>query len=266
MQKHKIIEEGSPEYQLLECCRSGSLEEVRTLLDAGAAADAVLPDFDRGAGTVAGYSIAHMAAENPDIRIIELLVERGADVNVMDFYDNPPLYYAAEKNTLEMVRYLVSLGNDPLWENIDGDNPLTVSACNPHKDVLEYFFLLGVDIDGVSDIIPLGKAMRYGTPEDIDFFLTHGADREYALDYAYCCAPLENIRYLLKKGCNVNACFDMYGERHDWTKLPEGPLRQLFLEYGAKSDEELGRGGPRFTVCGRSSETASTDAISINAC
>ena len=242
MKKHKIIEEGSLEYRLLECCRSGSLEKVRALLDAGAAADAGLPYLDDGEELLDGYSIVHMAAENPDIRIIEMLMERGADVDVKDVYGNTPLCYAAKGNILEMVRYLVSLGNDPLWENYDGDNLLTFSACNPHKDVLEYFLLQGVDIDGVSDIIPLGKAMRYGTPEDIDFFLTHGADRERALDAAYDCAPLGNIRYLLKKGCNVNACFDIFGERHDWTKLPEGPLRRLFLEYGAKSDEELSQG------------------------
>ena len=237
-----MIEKGSLEYRLLECCRSGSLEEVRALLDAGAAVDAVLPDFDAWKGLNAECSMVHMAAENPDIRIIKLLVERGADVNVTDFFANPPLYYAAEKNTLEMVQYLVSLGNDPLWENVDGDNPLTVAACNPHKDVLEYFLRQGVDINGVSDIIPLGKAMRYGTPEDIDFFIAPGADREYALAYAYCCAPLENICYLLERGCNVNACFNMFGERRDWTKLPDGPLRQLFLKYGAKSDEELAQG------------------------
>ncbi|MBR0459569.1 MAG: ankyrin repeat domain-containing protein [Victivallales bacterium] len=241
MQKHKRIEEGSLEYQLLECCRNGSLEEVRALLDAVVAADAGLPNIYEREELLDGYSIVHMAAENPDIRIIKLLVERGADVNVTDSYANTPLYYAARRNTLEMVWYLVSLGNDPLWENADGDNLLTVSACNPHKDVLEYFLHQGVDIDGVSDIIPLGKAMRDGTPEDIDFFLTHGADREYALTSAYCCAPLENIRYLLEKGCNVNACFDILGNRLDWTKLPEDPLRQLFLEYGAKSDEELAK-------------------------
>ena len=239
MQNHRIIEEGSLEHQLLECCRSGSLEEVRALLDAGAAADAGLPYINDREEILDGYSIVHMAAENPDIRIIKLLVERGADVNVMDVYDSTPLFYAARENTLEMVRYLVSLGNDPLGENLDGDNLLTVSACNPHKDVLEYFLLQGVKIDGFSDINPLRRAMRYGTKEDIDFFLTHGADREYALACDCSCIPLENIRYLLKKGCNINVCFDMFGERCDWTKLPEGPLRQLFLEYGAKSDEEL---------------------------
>ena len=239
MSRHKIIEEGSLEYQLLECCRNGSLEEVRALLDAGAAPDARMPNLDDEEEIIGGYSVVHMAAKNPDIRIIKLLVERGADVNVTDVYDNTPLCYAAKKNALEMVLYLVSLGNDPLCENLDGDNLLTVSACNPHKDVLEYFLLQGVDINGVSDISPLGNAIRYGTLEDIDFFVEHGADRERALEYAYCCAPLANIRHLLEKGCDVNACFDIFGERCDWTKLPEGPLRQLFLEYGAKSDEEL---------------------------
>ena len=243
MQEVKIIKKGSLEHQLIKCCGNGSLEEVRALLDSGAEANSKMPyDSDRDLGWCGGYSIAHTAAENPDIRIIKLLVERGADVNVLDFYDNTPLYYAAGNNTLEMVKYLVSLGNDPLHENIDGDNLLTFSACNPHKDVLEYFLQQGVDINGISDINPFGIAMRYGTPADMDFFIEHGANKEYALAYAYNSAPLENIRYLLEKGCDVNNVFNVWNyERYDWTKLPDGPLRQLFIEYGAKSDEELGR-------------------------
>ncbi len=242
MRQGKTIKKGSLEHKLLDCCRDGSLEEVRALVEAGADVNAKtrMPYFDSlGDLCGTGYSIVHIAAENPDIRVIKLLVERGADVNVMDIYDNTPLYYAAEKNTLEMVEFLVSQGNDPLAENCDGDNLLTVSVCNPHKDVLEYFFQQGVDIDGVSDLNPLGMAMRYGTPVDMDFFIEHGADKEQALAYAFNCAPLENIRYLLEKGCDVNAVFDNRGERFDWTKLPEGPLRQLFLEYGAKSDLKM---------------------------
>lgn len=245
MPERKIIEKGSLEHRLIECCRNGSLAEVRALLDAGAVADSQMPvlEFDPDWELYAGYSPIHVAAENPDIRIVKLLVEVGADANVKDVYDYLPLCYAARRNTLEMVHYLVSLGNDPLWENIEGKNLLTVSACNPHKDVLEYFFQQGVGIDGVdgADIKPLGVAMLYGTPEDMDFFIERGANREDALDYAYCTAPLENIRYLLEKGCNVNAVYSRWeGERNDWTKLKDGPRRQLFLEFGAKSDEELG--------------------------
>ena len=239
MPERKIIEKGSLEHRLIECCRNGSLAKVRALLDAGAVANSQMSGV---LGWCDGYSVVHAAAENPDIRIMELLVERGADVNVKEsFYDSTPLYYAAIRNTLEMVKYLVSLGNDPLWDNIEGKNLLTVSACNPHKDVLEYFFRQGVDIDGGSEIKPLGEAMMYGTPTDMDFFIEHGANREDALDYAYYTAPLENIRYLLEKGCNVNAVYsNCEGTRNDWTKLTDGPLRQLFLEFGAKSDEELG--------------------------
>ena len=133
MPERKIIEKDSLEHRLIECCRNGSLAEVRALLDAGAVANSQMPifEFDTDWELYAGYSPIHVAAENPDIRIVKLLVELGADANVKDVYDSTPLYYAARKNTLEMVKYLVYLGNDPLWENCDGDNLLTVSA---HSD------------------------------------------------------------------------------------------------------------------------------------
>ena len=244
MREIKIVEKGSLEHQLIKCCRNGSPEDVRALLDAGAAADAKMPtfDFDTDWEIFCGYSAVHIAAMNPDIRVIELLVGRGADVNVTDVCGNTPLCCAARENTLEMVRYLVSLGNDPLLENLNGDNLLTIAACNPHKDVPEYFLRQGVDIEGVSDIVPLGEAMRYGTPADMDFFIAHGASMENALACVCQAAPPENIRHLLTKGCDVNAVFSPWdGERIDWTRLPDGPLRTLFLEFGAKSDEELDR-------------------------
>ena len=244
MPEIKIIKKGSLEHRLIECCGKGSLLDVRALLDAGADVNAKMPDeFGDWEEWCGGYFVAHAAAENPDIRIIKLLVERGADVNVGDFYGSTPLYYAARKNTLDMIKYLVSLGNDPLEENCDGDNLLTFSACNPHKDVLEYFLQQGVDIDGVSDIVPLGVAMLYGTPVDMDFFIENGANKEFALACALNCASLENIRHLLEKGCDVNAVYGFEDDRYDLTKLPDGPLRRLFLEYGAKSDEELNAEG-----------------------
>ncbi|GEM_PF-4958163 len=248
MEKYLEIKPGSKEHRLLECCRTGTLEEMRALLEAGAEVNAYIPFMDDlDAPYVFGQNDLcgpiHTAAENPDIRVIQLLVAHGADVSEIDVYGNTPLCYAAKQNTLEMVLYLVSLGNDPLYENDDGDNLLTASACNPHKDVLEYFFQQGVDIDGCSDINPLGIAMRYGTIADMDFFLEHGADLEQGLAYGGIDAPLKNLRHLLERGCNVNVLFPSGDQERcrDRIERCDDERLQLFLEFGATIAGEVKR-------------------------
>ena len=184
-------------FKLLKACASGTLEEVQTFLDTGADVHWQIPysDTDSFWNDIPGASAAHYAAENPDIRIIKLLQTYGADVDCRDIYDNSPLYYAVRGNHLEMVDYLIEQGNDPLLENCDGVNLLGAAACNPHKNVLERLLQAGVDVNGVSDIIPFAQAIRYGTNNDIDFFILHNADLERALEACSELAPSENIRY-----------------------------------------------------------------------
>ena len=104
--------------KLYKACAKGSVKEVEGLIGQGADPSApywVEPwpdDLDPNLYTEDYYCV-HEAAQNPDIRVIDLLIEHGADPNRCEYWGRQPLAYAGQSNSLEMVKHLVELGNNP---------------------------------------------------------------------------------------------------------------------------------------------------------
>lgn len=86
-------------------CKLGSLEIVEYLLKLHRSAPAAydpLNDRDDQYGTP-----LHSAAHTKHMRIIELLIENGADVNAQDKLDRIPLHYCCEMGLFEISKLLV---------------------------------------------------------------------------------------------------------------------------------------------------------------
>jgi ankyrin repeat protein len=111
--------------QLLKACSTGSLSEVRRLLDAGASANA--RDVRGGMGAVSrvaelfvfrrsgygwndGPTPLMRSIIRGDRQITELLVARGANVNARHDYNMTPLTYAAGGGQTDLCRFLVAHG------------------------------------------------------------------------------------------------------------------------------------------------------------
>lgn len=92
---------GKPE--LLAAIERGDHAAIESELDAGAGANAA----DRH-GTALGRAVAR-----GDLRTVELLLARGADVNKTSDQGNAPLMLAAARGDLDMVRRLLDAGADP---------------------------------------------------------------------------------------------------------------------------------------------------------
>ncbi len=89
----------APGDALLDAARAGDVGGVRTLLDAGADAKTV---------NRYGVSALGFAAERGHFDIVRLLVERGADVNVVDsFYGSRPVDFALRGGHLDIAVYLL---------------------------------------------------------------------------------------------------------------------------------------------------------------
>ena len=225
--------------ELYEACAKGSSETVRKLLDRGA--DPNAPHWEKPWPTdlepeiyTEDYYCVHQAAVNPDIRILNLLVERGADPNRREYWGRQPLAYAGRSGTLEMVRRLVELGNDPGNNDEDGGTVLSWSALNPDERVLELLLECGAEIgDTCVGGTELDIALREGTPERVRFFVEHGGEMKNLSSDSFIKAPLGNIRTLLECGLNPNYK-DEYGERR-LVDILDPARRALFLEFGANS-------------------------------
>jgi len=99
------------------------IELVRYLLDNGAdpnhRLDAKYYMFDN-------WTVLHTAAFYCDIDIVKILVEHGAHVDSVDSEGYTPLFYAAQRNTIDMIQYLLDNGADKTHLNTGGQ---TAAAC-----------------------------------------------------------------------------------------------------------------------------------------
>ncbi len=223
--------------KLYNICSEGTVEEVLRLINQGANPSAphwdlpLDPDLNVSLYTEDYYCV-HEAALNPDVRVLNVLVEHGADPNQFDYWDRQPLAWAVGANSLEIVRRLVELGNDPCNYDGDGGTVLSDAALNPDIRVVEFLLEYGAKVDeaaiGQSE---LDRALKEGTPERIRFFVEHGSDLNYICRDLLMDAPVENIRSLLECGLNPNIKED-YGDERVVNHLD--PVRRaLFVEFGA---------------------------------
>ncbi len=91
----------------------GSEEAARLLVNRGADVDA------RGQGWMTGTPL-HSAAAGRHARVVQVLLEAGADPNARQSGGWTPLHSAARNGDVASVRLLVASGADPSARNVDG--------------------------------------------------------------------------------------------------------------------------------------------------
>lgn len=62
----------------------------------------------------------HYAAESPNREIIDLLLDRGADINALNVDGNSAAHYTGAAGSAEIMHYLIERGCDPLVVNNRG--------------------------------------------------------------------------------------------------------------------------------------------------
>ncbi|KAM7409934.1 hypothetical protein PAMA_001425 [Pampus argenteus] len=93
----------------LQVVKLGNDAVVEALLEAGANPNVRDP--------VCSLTVTHDAAREGFERTVRVLVEHGADVNLVDEQGNLPLHLAAREGHLEVVRLLIGLTADPKKPN-----------------------------------------------------------------------------------------------------------------------------------------------------
>lgn len=116
--------------QLLErAIRTGQEDMVATLLDAGVSVDEHF---------TSGSTALYDASLSGKVRIVSLLVSRGANVNERDSESfTTPLYAAAAFNRQEVVSTLLLWGADPNLVGKEGITPLHAAETNGYSSIAE---------------------------------------------------------------------------------------------------------------------------------
>ncbi len=142
---------------------------VEKLLDDGADIDMTLQ-----------RTALHAAAANGNLEIVELLIERGADVNLRDIHGRVPMFVALAEHQPEVAKRLAVAGTDPEVRTVDGSTLLMAAARAEHVELVQWALDHGTDVNAIrpekNNATALIMAAKKGSPEIVSLLLAGGAD------------------------------------------------------------------------------------------
>jgi len=150
---------------------NGNIELLEFLLNLGGSIDINIKD-DKD------YSAIHIAVLSGNLKFIKVLLEKGVNVNEMNYNGNTPLHIAAKKGKDEIIRFLIEHCIDP--KNNENQTPLHLAV---YKNNLQAVKIL---IENTADIN--AQDSHKSTPLHIEIL---SGNHEF-------------IKVLLEKGANVN--------------------------------------------------------------
>jgi hypothetical protein len=128
-----------------------------------------------------GYTPLHIASMNGQLDTIELLLEKGSDIEAQTCDGFTPLHIASMYRRLRAIELLLKNGANIDYEDNDGDTPLNCATMVDDLDAVKLLIDKGCDIESQNN---------YGrTP----------------LHYASMCMNLEVVKYLLEHGADIGA-------------------------------------------------------------
>lgn len=148
----------------------GDVETVRLFLDGGMAINSV---------DAQGRSALHFAAGADDGKLLDLLLDRGVDVNLGDKNNTTPLCVAADDGIVDNVAMLLRAGADLGARcGVDRNTPLHVAASRGHGSVVKVFIQAGASLEAGNRLAntPLHAAIPGENTSVLQQLLQAGAD------------------------------------------------------------------------------------------
>ena len=187
---------------------------------------------------------ANLAAVKRNSKIVELLIDKGADVNAKDIVGGTPLhnavrtplYSAVRALNSKIVELLIDKGADVNAKRDDGETPLHSAAHVGNKEMAELLIANGADVNVNVDYgTPLHLAAKGGFKETLELLITNGAD--------------VNVMSAIEKNLGGNTPLDnaLIGSHHE--------IADLLRKHGGKTGKELKDGEPVAEVAKTESST-----------
>ena len=192
--------------ELHDSCRSGDLQTVTELIKN----KVNINQFDENKLTP-----LHLAVSKGHAEIVQLLLENRADINIKSGEKGlTPLIYGAIHGKLKIMNILIDFGADMKLTTDSGRNALHYAAGNGHDEIVEFLIENGITIDALDyqSSSPLHLAAVFGKPSTVQNLISKGANKELQglnnrtpLLSAVFSGNIETAEILLDHGANVNA-------------------------------------------------------------
>lgn len=172
--------------------RFGRFDAVEMLLDAGADESQL------------AWTPLHRAVALGSLDDVKALVESGADLEAIDWWERTPWLVAVKSGNLEKARYLVDSGADFTVTGKNGTSPLDFAIESSQIPMLECLIDLGISIESSADccITPLMTAVRAEDAEAVNVLIAAGADIDRRTACGTALGSVENREIAL---CLLNA-------------------------------------------------------------
>ncbi|GLD55157.1 tankyrase-1 isoform X1 [Lates japonicus] len=177
----------------------------------------------------------HNACSYGHYEVTELLLKHGACVNAMDLWQFTPLHEAASKNRVEVCSLLLSHGADPTLLNCHSKSSVDMAPTPELKERLTYEFK-GHSLLQAAREADMAKAKKTLALEIINF--KHPHTHETALHCAVASPHPKRkqvTELLLRKGANVNEKNkDFMTPLHVAAERAHNDIMEVLQKHGAK--------------------------------
>ncbi|XP_050091066.1 tyrosine-protein kinase Shark isoform X1 [Anopheles aquasalis] len=212
-----------------------------------------------------GQTAVHLACLHADDKILQKLIERGANINSRDAKGNTPLHYAcAKRNGLEMVRMLVKAAANVQARNSEtGWVPLHEAAENGNIDAIKELLANGAPHRPRSDFgeMPSDRARQRGHFAVVEFLNAYEPARPLTHKDLWYHGTMERIGavgYLREYAAKLKLKHGRNKENEDIDSTETGESGTYLVRYSAKQNVDvltlLFEGEPKHFIIQRQQE------------
>nr|XP_033326268.1 histone-lysine N-methyltransferase EHMT1 isoform X2 [Megalopta genalis] len=250
--------------------KNGDLEKLVNVLACGYNANHTFREYAHRTGL-------HIAADKGHLSCVHVLVQAGAQLDLMDRNQLTPLMLAASKGKADVVKYLIRIGADVTLKGEDGMTALHMAAKSGHLEVCRIILteckaprtlVDSVDDGGWTSLIWAcefchADVARFLLDKKCDP-LIRDAEQNIALHWSAYSGSSEITEMLLNEGCDVNAV-NVHGDTplHIAARQDQYAVSVLLLARGAKIGEVNAAGETAVNCCTNDGDTMS--ALRLNA-
>ena len=185
----------------------------------------------------------HVVAEFGLVELLDLLLDRGLDVNAEDSHYNTALHDASIYGQSDALKLLLDRGAEVNAKNIERNTPLYLAVSFSREEVLPELLKQGADVDRLckDDWSPLHKAADNGHVAIAQMLLDHGASGTgrslrglIPLHRAAGRGHIQMVQLLLNYGSPVDeSTWDGWTPLHGASSSGQDEAVKLLLEHGA---------------------------------